>query len=120
MTGKMARTKGLNFERDVAKLLRCIYKDARRHLEYQDQEANGVDLVHTGIYKIQCKRGRKWASISAIEEVSVCTEYGEVPVLITKGDNKPSVAVLPLEEFIRLVSRSQALEQLEATVNVVA
>lgn len=103
--GKMARQKGLNFEREIAIALRLVFKEARRHLEYQDAEANGVDLINTGPYRIQCKRGRKASSVSAIKEVQCDEAMGEVPVLITQGDHERILAVLPFEEFLRLISK---------------
>jgi hypothetical protein len=103
--GKLSRTKGHNFEREIAKLLRLVFPEARRHLEYQDAEANGVDLVNTGNYKIQCKRGQRYACLTAINEVQ-CDEFlGEVPILVTKGDNSRTLVCLPIEEFIRLISK---------------
>lgn len=102
--GKWARTKGHQFERDIANMLKPVFKDARRHLEYQDAEAYGVDLVNTGIYRIQCKRGKKHAPLSAIKEIE-CEEFlGEVPILITQGDRERVLAVMPIEEFIRLIA----------------
>lgn len=101
--GRRSRRKGHQFERDVAILLRPVFPEARRHLEYQAEEAQGVDLDGTGSYKIQCKKLRAYSPISAIKEV-VCDQFlGDVPVLITAGDNEPPVAVLPLDEFIRLI-----------------
>lgn len=100
--GKLARRKGHQFEREVAIAFRKIFPDARRHLEYQDAEANGVDLVETGHFKIQCKRGRKYASITAIEEIECDAWLGDIPVLVTQGDDKPPVVVMPLEDFLRL------------------
>lgn len=104
MSGRWGRTKGLSFERKIAILLRPIFPKARRHLEYQDAEANGCDLVETGHYKIQCKKLKKYSSITAIQEVQCSRELGEVPVLITAGDNQEPMAVLPLSEFLKLIS----------------
>jgi len=101
--GRMSRTKGHSFERLIANILKVVYPDCRRHLEYQGAEANGVDLVNTGPYKIQCKRGRKYARPDAIEEVTADELMGEVPVLITQGDRKPPLVVLPLAEFTRML-----------------
>lgn len=101
--GKLSRTKGHSFERFIAVALRHIFPEARRHLEYQDAECFGVDLVNTGHYRIQCKRGRKPASLSAIKEVVADELLGEVPVLITQGDRERVLVALPLEEFIRLL-----------------
>ncbi len=102
--GKLSRTKGHSFEREIAIALRRIFPDCRRHLEYQDAEANGVDLVNTGAYKIQCKRGKKYCSFSAIKEITADELLGEIPVLVTKGDNERVLVALPIEEFIRLLT----------------
>lgn len=104
---KMSRTKGFAFERAIAAALRVVYSGARRHLEYQDSEAYGVDLALTGPYKIQCKRGRKWASLSAIKEVTCDELMGEVPVLVTQGDRERILVALPFEEFIRLLKNQR-------------
>ncbi len=100
----MQRQKGHAFERFVAVSLRRIFPNARRHLEFQKEEAaEGVDLVHTGRYKIQCKRMRKYASISAIFQVKLCPIEGGCPVLVTQGDRLEPMAVLPFSEFLQLV-----------------
>ncbi len=104
LSGKGCRAKGHSFERWVAEQMRRIYPEARRLLEYQAEEANGVDLQNTGRYLIQCKRNRKYAPLSAIEEIQICPIEGGTPVLVTKGDGKTPLAVLPFEEFIRLLS----------------
>lgn len=102
-TGAMSRRKGHSFERQIAIELRQVFPEARRQLEYHSKDANGVDLQGTGFYRIQCKRGRKWASLNAINEVVADELLGEVPVLITQGDRERILVALPLEEFIRLV-----------------
>ncbi len=104
--GKMSRTKGHSFERLIANILKPVFPNARRHLEYQDAECFGVDLVNTGHYKIQCKRLKKYASLAAIKEI-VCDEWlGEVPLLVTQGDRERVLVVLPIEEFVRLLNNS--------------
>lgn len=101
--GRRARKKGHGFEREIAIQLREVFPGARRHLEYQDCEANGIDLVGTGLYRIQCKRLKKYAPISLIEEVQCDELMGDIPVLVTAGDSKPTMAVLPLADLIRLM-----------------
>lgn len=105
LSKRRSRTKGLTFERWVAQKLRHIFPEVRRHLEFQKGEANGVDLSNTGQYKIQCKRFAKYAPMTCIEEVQYHAWLGEVPVLITAGNDKPALAVIPLDEFIRLVEK---------------
>jgi len=96
--GKMSRTKGHSFEREIAIALRPIFPDACRQLEYQ--EGLGVDLTNTGRLRIQCKRYKKYASLSAIEEADNGTD---IPMLVTKGDRKKILVALPLEDFLKIL-----------------
>ena len=100
MSGKRSRTKGHSYERDIAKAFREVYPGANRLLEYQSDCANGVDLRGTGALRIQCKRTANWAPITKIEEVKDTTG---MPVLVTKGDRKRSVACLYLDDFIKIL-----------------
>lgn len=103
--GKKSRTKGHGFERQVAILFREVFPGAKRQLEYQEDECRGVDLEGTGPYRVQCKRMRKYVSLSAIKEVQCDELLGEVPVLVTQGDRERILVALPLEEFLRLLGR---------------
>lgn len=106
--GAMQRRKGHAFERWVGKKFRAIFPDARRHLEFQKEEAaKGIDLVHLGRYRVQCKRLRKYASISAIFQVKLCPIEGGCPVLVTKGDRLEAMAVLPFQELLYLIKRAE-------------
>lgn len=108
--GKWARTKGHSFERKIAGDLNKLYPEARRCLEYHQKDAQGIDLIHTGPYKIQCKRMAKYANPSRIEEVQCIEMLGDIPVLITKADKKRILAVIPYEEFVRLVGVSMGID----------
>jgi hypothetical protein len=105
MGKRRARKKGHEFERWCAIKLRKVFPNAKRHLEFQKSEAKGIDLDHTGQYKIQCKRMKKYAPITCIEEVQCHDWLGEIPVLITAADDRPALAVIPLHELIRLIER---------------
>lgn len=102
--GRLSRNKGAKFEREVAIAFRKIFPEARRHLEFQVEEAAaGCDLVNTGPFKIQCKRFKGYAPLTAIDEV-VCDEvFGDIPVLVTRGDDRRALAALPLDDFLALV-----------------
>lgn len=108
LNGKGCRAKGHAFERWVAESLRKIFPDAKRHLEYQAREANGCDIDNTGPYLFQCKRGRRYASLSAIEEIQICPIEGGIPVLVTKGDHKEPLVCLPYKHFLRLLALEKA------------
>lgn len=101
--GKNAVRKGKAFERDIANLLGHIFPEAKRNLEFQADEAiHAKDIAGTDVYKIQCKNYQNYVSISTIFDVRLSTN-DDVPVLVTKGNKLPPMAVLPLGDFISLL-----------------
>lgn len=137
--GKLSRTKGHSFERQVALWFQeAGFPDCRRQLEYHVKDAFGVDLQGTGPFMVQCKRGRTYAPITAIEEVNVedagdrrwqrreiTPEFAVIepafacPILITKADKKPAMAVLPAEEFFKLIRQVYGAEiDLNGVINL--
>lgn len=102
LRGNRNRNKGHSFERLVAARLKDVFPEAKRHLEFQVQEAKGYDLDNTGRLKIQCKAYKKYAPISYIHEVSTESKT-DIPVLVTKGDREKPVAVLFLDDFIDIL-----------------
>lgn len=103
MPGKHSRTKGHQFERVCAKKFQNIgYFEARRHLEYQDGEANGVDLKNTGMFKIQCKAMKTTPNIPKVFKEIECEEE-DIPVVVFKVDQKGSYACLDLDHFMSMV-----------------
>lgn len=104
--GRRSRNKGHSFERELAILLRPVFPNARRHLEYQDAEANGVDLVETGFFRFQSKKCKSYVSINTIDEIQCDRLLGEVPVLVTAADHKPAMAVLHFEDLLALITRA--------------
>jgi len=109
ISGKGCRAKGHSFERWVAESLRKVFPEAKRHLEYHARDADGRDIENTGAYLFQCKRNRKYASLSAIKEIQICPIEGGIPVLVTKGDNEQPLACLPYSEFLRLLALEKKL-----------
>lgn len=105
LSGRGCRRKGHQFERDVALLFRTIFPEAKRHLETRRSDVTGVDLDHTGIFRIQCKRGKNYAPLSKIFEVQIDPMEGGVPVLVTKGDELEPLAALPLSDFLTILRK---------------
>lgn len=106
--GAYSRRKGHNFEREIANQLKPIFPKVRRQLEYHWDDCRGVDLMHTGEYRFQCKKLKRYASIATIDEVQYDRMVGEVPVLVTAGDGLTPMAVLPFEDFLQLLKDSRA------------
>ena len=100
--GARSRTKGHSFERAIAIRLREIFPDAKRHLEYQCDEANGVDISGTGPYLFQCKKLKKYAPVTCIQEIKHDPDF-DIPVLVTAADREEPMAVLPFSELLILL-----------------
>jgi hypothetical protein len=109
---KSNRTKGHSFERDVVHMFRKIFPEARRNLEFQKEAAlAGVDLINTGRWRVQCKRGVDYVPVSRIDEVKICPIEAGCPILLTKADKKPILAVLPFDELLLLIKFKERHER---------
>ena len=93
--GKASRRKGHSMERWLVNELRNIFPKARRLLEYQ--EGKGVDLEYTGQYRFQCKAYQDYVAINKINEIPI--EEDTIRCLVTKGDRKEPMVVIPFKEF---------------------
>jgi lipopolysaccharide biosynthesis protein len=100
--GRYQRTRGHSFERECAEKLRAVYPECKRHLENQAQEALGYDLDNTGAFRFQCKRNKKYAPLSCIEEVKDLN--GTMPALITQGDHKKAIVAMYFDDFLKILS----------------
>ena len=106
--GKLSRRKGHSFEREIAIQFRKIFPEAKRHLEYQACEAQGIDLDHTGEFRVQCKRGRKYSPIGTIKEIQLDPIEGGVPLLVTRGDNTETMVALSLKDFLAILKKARS------------
>lgn len=104
--GKLSRTKGHNFEREVAGVLRDIFPEAKRQLEYQEDECKGVDIANTGKYKIQCKCKKKYVSVNTMKEIQCGKE--DVPIVVTKAMREEPMAILPWKDLINLIRDAES------------
>ena len=99
------RQKGHAFERFVAGCMRAVgYTKAHRQLEFQINNAHGIDIAETGRYKIQCKKTKKYVPMNTIEEVK--GKGDDIPVLIAAGDNEPPLVTMYLADWLELVSNN--------------
>ena len=101
--GKSARRKGHQFERDIANEFKALgWSKAKRHQENQAVEAlEGRDLDYTEPFLVQTKKHKKYVSIGCIKQIQEIK--GMYPLLITKGDNQKTVAVMYWEDLKELL-----------------
>lgn len=121
---KYARQKGHGFEREIAKDFRELgFTDAMttRNARGGDwsRSDNGTDLKGTEPYAVQCKRLQGYCSVNTIEEIGQqypaidkllkdFTGKGDshIPLLLTKANNKPTMAVIPWEDLKELIKKA--------------
>lgn len=92
--GKAQRLKGHDWERRVVRELKEINYPARRILEYQEENANGVD-VDCGVFKIQCKKGKSIGVKAAYKEIKL----EGIKVLVANWDRDVTLACLSWDDF---------------------
>lgn len=100
--GKSQRTKGAAGEREVCAMLReHLGIDAKRNLS-QVREG-GCDIV-AGPYRLEVKRRTKIGNVyDWMEQAQASCATGGRPAVICRADGKKWLAVVPFEDFIRLV-----------------
>ena len=102
--GKLSRTKGHSFERECANDFKGIgFPDAKRNLTETQTGGQGIDLVGTGDFDVQCKRKKSYVSINTIDEIPKVKD--RIRVLVTKADRKPAMAVIEYDDFLTLIRR---------------
>lgn len=101
--GASERRKGLDYERDIARRFRVIFPDCRRNVTESQRGGQGLDLVGAGRLAIQCKRGRQYAPLKRLEDVTAAGP-GVMPVLVTKGDGARDIAALYLDDLLAILA----------------
>lgn len=98
--GKMQRNKGANYERQIARRFKALFPNAERNLT-ETRTGQGIDLTDTGNLQVQCKRHKKYVSISTYDEIPKVD--GKINVLVTKADRLPDMVVLSLDDFMAII-----------------
>ena len=104
--GKSQRVKGHNFEREIAKIIRDIYPEAKRGLQYQSGK-HCPDVVGTP-FAIECKKGKctypKKALEQAIKDKLARNDNVLIPIAVTKDDFKDTLVTMLFNDFLKIIS----------------
>lgn len=106
--GKLSRTKGHNFEREVARLFRDAMKDDNIKRGWQARQGYDAPDVITPYFWIECKCGKRTNISGAIEQATeAATQAGLIktmaPLAITRVDREKPLATMYLDDFLDLV-----------------
>lgn len=100
--GRSARTKGHNFEREMAQLFRELgWSDCvTSRSESKNLDDLGIDLCYTDPFQIQCKAQEKMDT--APHDLLSSMPEG-LNVVIHKRNNKGTIVYLDLKNFLNLI-----------------
>jgi len=104
-SGKASRDKGAAWEREVVHLLRAAgFSVTGRNL---DQSREGGADIHAGPYAIECKRRARIALHEWMDQAQAAA--GDLtPLVVAKADRKPALAIMLLEDWLKLVEVNNA------------
>lgn len=104
--GKMQRTKGATYERDIVKkMTAALGVPCERNLE---QTRDGGHDVKTSLYLVTeiKRRARPLCALKWLEQADASSKDG-VSLVVTRGDNSPDLAVQYFDDW--LVTYKKAL-----------
>ena len=81
--------------------MRDYFPEAKRQLEYQEDECKGVDIANTGPYKIQCKNHKNYVSVNTIKEIQCGKD--DIPIVVTKAMREEPMAIIPWKHLSRMI-----------------
>jgi len=103
--GKLSRSKGARFEREVATAFRVAFPGARRGLGQARSGVDAADVIGIPGYWIECKVGARPNPLAALRQAEG-NSNGEVPVAVCKVDREGAAVTLPLADFIALLDKA--------------
>lgn len=114
--GRMRRQKGKEGEREVAKILREAGFEARRGQQYSGTETS-ADIVHNmGNFHPEVKRDERTASVAlykAVEQANSDRAADHFPVVFTRRNGSPWLAVMYMEDWMQFIDREDVLPDAE-------
>lgn len=103
MSGKTSRTKGHNFERQVAKEMRGLGFNDCETSRYANRKLDDacVDLTETGCFSIQCKAYKNQPNFRT--ELDKMPEDSNYNLVFHKAPRKRDLVVMYKEDFYEII-----------------
>jgi len=111
--GKKEREKGKRGERELATRLKELGIEARRGQQFQGSP-DSPDLITNfdDMWHIECKRVEALSIYPAMEKAEEDAGQDQFPVVMHRRNGKPWIATVHLVDFVNLVKKANAWEQL--------
>lgn len=103
--GRGARTKGANFERELAKYFNANLDGMKAQRGLGQCRGGGEEIadVEIELIHIEAKRHKRCLIKSALDQaINDCQNKDKLPVAITKDDRKPILVTMLLDDWIKL------------------
>ena len=103
--GRGARTKGANFERELAKIFNARFEnlDAKRGLGQTRGGGEEIADVEMDLIHIEAKRHKRCNIKAAMRQaIEDCQTKEKLPVVITKDDRQPILVTMHLEDWLNI------------------
>jgi hypothetical protein len=99
--GKLSRTKGATFERQIAKDLRAIFPNAKRGLQARGGGAEVADVIGVPFH-VECKHGIQPSPRAALYQATRDTD-DLTPVAIVKDNRCDPFVVMHYRDWLSMV-----------------
>lgn len=103
--GRGSRTKGANFERDLAKYFNANIDNANAKRGLGQTRGGGEEIadVEIDLIHVEAKRHKRCNIKKALDQaINDCQSKDKLPVAITKDDRKPILVTMLLDDWIKL------------------
>jgi len=103
--GKMQRTKGATYERDVAKKLEAaLGVTAKRRLGQAREGGHDITIELPLVVEIK-RRARPLCAVKWLEQADASEAEG-VSLVVTRGDDSPDIAVQYFEDWLVIYKKA--------------
>ena len=104
------KRKGKSGELELAQKLREYGYDVRRSVQYNGKAEDGQpDLVGMPYIHVECKRTEALRLYDAVDQAKRDSQNtGNIPVVFHRKNNSEWVAILPLDEFMKIYREYEA------------
>lgn len=99
--GKMQRTKGATFEREIVNDLKD-YLGVKAGRNLSQTRDSGGDIVLDN-FVIECKRRAKISIYQWMEQCEVSCETKQKPIVICRADGEKALAIMKWSDFMTLL-----------------
>lgn len=100
--GAMSRRKGIQFERELAKMFRWVFPGADVRRGLQSRDGGEVPDVECPLFWVEAKRGRKPSPRAALRQATDKAPKGRIPLAVIRDDRSEAFVVLNLADFLEL------------------